>query len=323
MREFLSKLADVMRRRYLRRIYIDLNPSPSAATFIAGRGRSGTTWVTEVINYANDYRIIFEPFHPQKVPMSKHFGPRKYLRTTSSDPRYLEPVEAVLRGHLRSSWTDSRYGNLINRRRLIKSVRANLFLGWLHTHYPEVPIVLVLRHPYAVITSAMRRGWQPVLPTLMAQQALVEDHLGPFLDAIARARGAFEEHLVAWAIEHYVIFRQFAPGKIHLTFYENLVTNLESEIRRLFAFLGQDYRTQALQVADRPSSTTDGHRAAGIVGQHGLLEGWRDAVSVEQARRGFEVLRLFGLDRLYGSDSILPNSSAIPNLWATMGETAP
>ncbi len=306
MREFLHKAASFLRQRYLSRIYINLNPSPAAAVFIAGRGRSGTTLVTEIINYANDYRIIFEPFHPQKMAMSKHFGPRKYLHPSLSDPCYLKPMELVLRGRLRSSWTDSRYVKVISRRRLIKSVRANLFLGWLHAHYPEVPIVVVIRHPYSVITSAMRWGWQPVLPILMEQQALVEDHLGPFLGAIAEARGAFEEHLFAWAIEHYVIFRQLAPEEMHLTFYENLVTNPEEEIQRLFAFLGQAYQLKAVQVLAHPSSTTDQQRTADITSQHRLLEGWKSTVSNEQARRGFEILNLFGQDLLYSPDSVLP-----------------
>ncbi len=35
--------------------------------FVSGVGRSGTTWVANIINYANDYRFMFEPFHPQRV----------------------------------------------------------------------------------------------------------------------------------------------------------------------------------------------------------------------------------------------------------------
>ena len=45
--------------------HIDLNYSPSNTVLIAGSGRSGTTWLSEILNYNNDYRSIFEPFYPR------------------------------------------------------------------------------------------------------------------------------------------------------------------------------------------------------------------------------------------------------------------
>ena len=34
---------------------------------IAGVGRSGTTLLAETINYDNQFRLMFEPFHKYKV----------------------------------------------------------------------------------------------------------------------------------------------------------------------------------------------------------------------------------------------------------------
>ena len=41
--------------------------------FIAGIGRSGTTWVAETINYFNEFRILFEPFFPAKTKQLKDY----------------------------------------------------------------------------------------------------------------------------------------------------------------------------------------------------------------------------------------------------------
>ena len=42
-------------------IVIDMNNDISKAVIVAGAARSGTTWLGDIINYKNDYRLMFEP----------------------------------------------------------------------------------------------------------------------------------------------------------------------------------------------------------------------------------------------------------------------
>ena len=297
-------------QRLLRRMawmFIDVNPDPSASVLLAGKGRSGTTWMASLINRNNDYRVIFEPFNPDRVKTFQHFGRRKYIREDCQDPRYLLPVERVLTGRFRSAWSDAKNTRLLlARKRLIKTVRANLFLGWLKARYPTVPIVLAIRHPCAVVTSAMRRGWSPVLPYMLDQEDLVHDFLAPHLDVILGARDDFEQHVVAWCIEHYVILRQFQQGQIHLLFWENLYDQPERELEQLFSFLGRPCEEHSEISPRQPSTTTSRETRVALASGRDLLELWRAEVSKEQLKRCVTILSAFGLDQVY-SDDPLPN----------------
>lgn len=285
-------------------MFIDVNPDPSASVVLAGRGRSGTTWMADLINHSNDYRVIFEPFNPEQVAMCRHFGRRKYIREGSRDPRFLEPVTAILTGKFRSAWSDAQNRRLfLAQRRLIKTVRATLFLRWLKTCYPTVPIVLAMRHPCAVVSSALRLGWDPAVPDLLAQEDLVDDFLAPYLDRILGARDDFERHVFTWCIEHYVVLKQFRPGEIYLLFWENLCDQPEQELERVFGFLGKQYDGYSGASFRQPSSTTSKNTRGAIASGRNLVDLWRTEVSREQVKRSVQILSVFGLDQIYSDDS--------------------
>src|SRR6516165_9942427 len=78
------------RRRVARavfsRLFIDLGGAANNVVFLAGTGRSGTTWVSHFINYRNEYRYIFEPFPSPKANICTAFRYRQYLRPENDDP---------------------------------------------------------------------------------------------------------------------------------------------------------------------------------------------------------------------------------------------
>jgi hypothetical protein len=290
-------------------MFIDVNPDPSASVVLAGRGRSGTTWMADLINHNNDYRVIFEPFHPEQVAMCRHFGRRRYIRESSRDPRFLEPAEAILTGRLRSAWSDTQNTRLfLARRRLIKTVRATLFLRWLKTCYPSVPVVLAVRHPCAVVSSALRLGWDPAVPDLLAQEDLVDDYLTPYLDLILGARDDFERHVFTWCIEHYVALSQFRPGEIYLLFWENLCDQPERELERVLDFLGKQYVGHSGASFRQPSWTTSKKTRGAMDSGRNLVDLWRTEVSRELVKRSVQILSVFGLDQIYSDDS-RPNAT--------------
>jgi hypothetical protein len=263
--------------------------------FLAGSGRSGTTWLSGLVNHDSTYRQVFEPFHPAKVKDFRGFASKQYLRPEDRREEFLEPARKAVTGQLRSDWTD-RGGAFIVRRRLVKDIRANLLLGWLAENFPGMPIVLLLRHPCAVVASRLALGWRDNLDETMAQRDLVEDHLLPVERRIRAARDPFERHLFLWCIDNHVPLRQFQPGAVHLCFYENLVRNPEPELRRLFAFVGRDFDDGVLDKLGHPSFTSRR-------GERPSVEGWRGRVSGERLERAGEILGLFGLDRIYGPET--------------------
>ena len=279
-------------------LHVDLDRDHRNSVFLAGSGRSGTTWVSGIINHRNGYRLIFEPFHPG---ICKNFRRKQYLRPGDRREEYLEPARKVLTGGIRSSWTDRFNRKFVARRRLIKDIRANLLLGWMRENFPGMPIVLLLRHPCAIAASRLALGWRDSLPETMEQKELVEDFLSPVEAEIRAARNAFERHVFSWCIDNYVPLRQFAPGEIHLAFYENFVVYPEDEIRRLFTYLGEDLDGRVYRALRRPSPLSRN-------GGSPSVDTWRLSVSGAQLERAVEILGLFDLDRIYG-DGTMPDPS--------------
>jgi hypothetical protein len=297
--------------RLLGGLYVDLGQDHRDSVFLAGSGRAGTSWVSEIINYRGEYRYVFEPFHPGKVDVCKNFRSKQYLRPDDRREEYLEPARKVLTGALRSRWTDRFHRRFVARRRLIKDIRANLLLGWMRANFPGMPIILLLRHPCAVVASRLALGWKDNLSETMGQEELVEDFLRPMEPEIRGARDAFESHLFLWCIENYVPLRQFAPGEIHLAFYENFLARPEDEIGRLFSFLGRDFDERVYQTLNRPSPLSRKGDGPGVPS----VDSWRRHVAGARLERTVEVLGLFGLDRVYGEGAMPDPSGA----YALMG----
>jgi Sulfotransferase domain len=308
-------LAYLLQRSYSE-FYVDLNRDYRNSVFLAGSGRSGTTWVSAIINYKNEYRYVFEPFHSRKVEICKGFEHSQYLRPEDRREAFLRPARTILSGGLRSRWSDHLQRRFVSGRRLIKEVRANLMLGWIRANFPEMPIVFVLRHPCAVANSRtyLRRRWKPSLEDFLSQKELVEDFLEPFLGEMRSARTDFERHVFSWCIENYVPLKQLGSGEIHLIFYENLCEDPEGEVKRLFAFLSKGFDESVLQKMKQPSQFS--RPGSAVLAGERLVGGWRKHVTDAQLQRAIEILGLFGLDKVY-SEEAMPNPGGVLTLMGT------
>lgn len=171
---------------------IDLNADHRYTIFVAGTGRSGTTWLANILNFRNEFRYIFEPFDAGRVELWIGLSSIQYLQPDEIDNRYLHAATAIVSGRYRSRWTDAFNRRIISRRRLVKAIRANLLLRWLHANFPGIPIILLLRHPCAVVNSWLHLDWPPSIEeTFLEQPRLVEDYLHPYLGLIKGAKTFF------------------------------------------------------------------------------------------------------------------------------------
>ena len=140
--------------------YVDANADHRASVLVAGSGRSGTTWLAEVLNYDNRYRLVGEPFTREHVSMVRHFARLQYIRPDDDDDAFYNPVRAILEGRVRTPWTDNGNRRLIARSRLVKDDRCTLMLAWIRRRFPGMPIVYIRRHPCAVAYSRCRSHWR-------------------------------------------------------------------------------------------------------------------------------------------------------------------
>jgi hypothetical protein len=193
-------------------------------------------------------------------------------------------------------------------------VRANLFLKWLHGLFPEMPIVLLLRHPCAVAASRLRYDWHDDLNDFLEQDELIADLLSPFRDRMARVTDPFEKHIWRWCVENWVPLRQCAPGDIHLAFYEDFRHDPERAIGALFTFLRQPVRDSVFDRLNIPSRMA-WKSASEEATASKLGESWRRVITPAQLRQARDILELFGLHGIYGDD-MLPNKEAALSLMA-------
>jgi hypothetical protein len=312
MNSRLRRLAALRRRlrqrivaEAYRRCYRDPGPDAMTTAMVVGTGRSGTTWVAEVIDSQIPCRLMFEPFNPDRVGEFSRFHYFQYMPPDREHPDLLSFCNATMRGELRGPWVDGYLARLFPRLRLIKDIRPTLMLRWLKNQFPDVPVLYVLRHPCAVVLSRMRLNWatDQDVSRFLCQPQLVADHLSPYMDVIEAARTDEEKHAVVWCLSNLVPLRQFAGGGWTLLYYEHLKQRPETEVPRLFSALGVDFDSRVFSDLRLPSRTT--RHTRGGTSDRAVNAEWRHDLSVSQIDRVLKVVQAFGLDHIYG-DSVMP-----------------
>ena len=292
--------------RMNRRIFLDHNHDYRTTVFISGVGRSGTSWVSKVMNHKNEYRHVFEPFHPGEVKEARAFGYHRYLRPDNREAALLSAAKTILSGAFKSPWTDRYNKKRLVSGRIIKDIRTNLMLKWIHANFPGMPIVLLFRHPCAVANSRFQIHWDsgPELNRWLSHHELMEDFLEPFRSLIEDAKDDFEKHILFWCILNYVPLQQFRKGEIHLAFYEEFCVNPGAEIDRLFSFLNIEIDDRISDTLRKPSHQA--RKESPIITGDSLVDSWRKTVTPEQVQASLRILGAFGLAGIY-SESSMPN----------------
>lgn len=288
-----------------RRFYRDADRDTRHTLLVAGTGRSGTTWLAELLGARVSSRIMFEPFNPRMVRAFESFQYFHYMRPDRENAGLEDYCRAVFTGTIRHPWIDRQVDRLFPRYRIVKEIRANLFLRWLKNRFPELPIVFLIRHPCAVVASRMKLRWDTdgdMLP-LLSQPELMRDFLYEKADLIRDCRTPEQKHALIWCISNLVPLKQFAPGDLPVVFYENLVRSPETELPRVFKLLGLEYDEATLAGVSRPSATTIASSA--ILTGSDQVTRWKDELSPAQAESILAVVQGFGLGHLYG-DTAMP-----------------
>jgi hypothetical protein len=300
---------------------IDPDPAVARTLFLSSGARTGSTWASEVINFDNDFRYLFEPFS-MVVPLRPSWAPTlepddrlRYIRPSCDDADLKAQAELVLSGRFRHPEVDQYNYNsrVVFNRRLVKETKSNLFLKWLHQTFPEMKSILLLRHPIPTVLSRLYKKSETdagertaeYRRLMFGQPDLVADHLAPFRDVLERADTVIEQRLAVWCAQNYVPLRQFKTGEIHVMFYESLCVDPEGELQRLAAYLGEELSEakldRALRRVRRPSSTI--HRdVKEFPDGRDVISRWQKEANDEHLAAAKKLLSAFGLDKIYGED---------------------
>ena len=289
------------------RLYIDLNSRYQNSVLLSSLGRSGSTLVSDIINYNNNYRVIFEPFKHDIVKAARPFVYPSFIPLNIKNYEHSKAVDRVLTGNISGAWVDKDNRKVIASKRLIKDIRTNLMLGWIRNNYPDLPIVLLVRNPFATIESWMRAKWPADIPKkrILEQADLLSPILPEgILETYAAADTALKNHLFNWCINYYIPLLNAEKNNIHVTVYENYITNPDVEIKKLFDYLNIPFNNKVLHVSNKLSRTT--RSDSPLKSGDNILTAWRKKFTETEIADGIKILSLFGFDALYDYDTGLP-----------------
>jgi hypothetical protein len=316
---------------------------------LLGSGRSGTTWILDALASANGLRTIFEPLNPVPLPRAKPFA-NKYFGPHDHHPELKAYMDQVLYGAFSSTWTNYRYSKgalsparhpisssgdaylLAARykrffarflryqprrfsRRIVKFIRANLMIGWLRTHY-QAGMLLVLRHPAAVISSKMQRGgrfWsfgqdvqQEIYRGYLGDDSLRKSYFNGFdADAVAKD-DEVTGHAVMWCVENVHAYSTACQMGIPMTFYEELLLDREKEFSKMCSLLG--LKAPDATTLCRPSQQSSRDMKAQPTPIRSI-ERWKTTLNAVQQEKIHAVLEAFGVD-FYAMNDPLPTRRA-------------
>ncbi|UCH58531.1 MAG: hypothetical protein JSV61_09955, partial [Anaerolineales bacterium] len=127
--------------------YVNPDQDVRRSILVAGTARSGTTWLADLIASQIPCRMMFEPFNPELVPEYSSFHYFQYMPPGKQGIDFHTYARKVLSGEIRNRWIDRQNERVFPKYRLIKEIRVNLALKWLHENFPDVPILFIIRHP--------------------------------------------------------------------------------------------------------------------------------------------------------------------------------
>jgi hypothetical protein len=306
---------------------------PSRAVLVTGFWRSGTSVLLEMLCRALGAKSVFEPFRAGNVthdeillqrgidesyitepfmpfwkggwPAYHHHvqqaltgaTPGVFVRASRRSIRrkegYRSPIRAVL-GRIRDSF---------RRRVVIKSVRAHLILAHLAKAFSSRGVVHIRRDPRAVVASLKRKGWNWFREVSLADLLLhpQDGRQKAFIADIDEIKRADEGDGVArcaayWAITERYLRESNVPGLATLR-YEIMCRKGVSYVQNRLGHLeGLDLEADYLRGG---SASTEAEREN--VSAEERINGWKNVLEVDEARRVERTVARFGMEEHIGS----------------------
>ena len=235
---------------------------------VAGSGRSGTTWIVDVLAEANNLRTIFEPLNSFFVPEARIFA-NCYVRENAHEPELKGFMGKVIKGEYHNLWIDIRcnkanlipslsqmtslnglydfgafYKVFLRRSRkyireksfapITKLIRANLMLDWIEKNF-NARILFLVRHPGAVVASQIAAS--------KAKDGSVWDFNGPDKQGILSQYKNDEQLRKDYLDKYYEIFSEnLSPVAGHTLIWcvENILPIYNRQKKKRYVFFYED-----------------------------------------------------------------------------------
>jgi hypothetical protein len=297
---------------------------------VLGFGRSGTTWISDIISKSTGGLILFEPLHPCVAPLAETFA---YSYGDQSG-RLGAHLDDLLNKRIREKWLlrnhipvslDEVSDYLVD---MVweecaplgfKEIRANFLIRWLVDNL-GAKIVFVVRHPCATIASILRRtrfwlefGWEKHY-AMFLERTVLDPYYGSHeiahhQDIIASASTDTAKQAVMWAVTHALVLPELEALGLPVFHYEDFYAKPFAAARSMLHYLG--YAGEDVHPAHifTPSMTTMKtlhgiHEYEKILARKGSAFFWEDMLSEEDVATVMSLVQEFGVG-LYDSSGFV------------------
>jgi hypothetical protein len=271
-----------------------------------------------MISMSKTVGYIHEPFNPwhtkQRQGICHVEIPHWFLYINEENgPTYHDAIEDMLafRYHLLGgikgirSWEDAKqvrwqYKSFRRFRKdslrpLIKDPFALLSVEWLADMF-DFDMIIMIRHPAAVVSSIKRLGWGSPFRHLLRQPLLMRDYLSPFeaeLKAYAgEKQDIVDQTILIWRILYSVVseYKKKRPNWIFLR-HEDIASAPLAEFEKLFAQLGLNFTPQVRSAIQKhsaesnPVETPAGNAYDMKRDSRSLVTAWKNRLTPEEVQR--------------------------------------
>jgi Sulfotransferase family len=239
---------------------------PKSPVLVTGMHRSGTSWVGSMLCAGGDLVNIGEPLNVlNRQTIFRKRVELWYAHITEANeadflPYYRDalafkthPLADLARMRLGSPrdpfriarrWGDFFLGRAQGRRLLIKDPFAVFSIDWFVRRL-GCGVVVVVRHPVAVVSSLKRLGFVFDFENLLRQPSLMDERLRRFRPAIEASLESGDDVIGQGSLLWRIIYDSLEPADVRIVRHEDLSLEPVANCAQLYAELGLAFTPDA------------------------------------------------------------------------------
>jgi Sulfotransferase family len=272
--------------------------------------RGGSTWLMEIFAKIPGSIINWEPLDADSgvVPKEFKWGEMPNIPENDNTEEYAQLMNHILTMKKISTWTLKfcSFNSLIMGKQVItKCVRANQLIPWMINHFNfRYKPVYLLRHPIPVCISQIKN----FLPGARLEPFQVPDWINN--DAYKKHSGylnsmetLLQRQIALWCLRNSgIINHPHAGEKWIVVYYEDLVSDPENEVSKLFKKLSLDTPKKLGQFRKPSKSTNLNDFKEEPMEQ---LSKWKEDVNADELAKIEHIFNYFEI-KIYSAYNIYP-----------------
>ena len=198
--------------------------------YLIGLGRSGTTWLAEVINHKQNFKYLFEPLNYidiQNCPIDC----LEHIPINQENQELYNYLTSVYNGKFKDPWIYIFCGNQTSSRILVKCIdRALMIFPWHVRNFPNFSYIFLIRHPIPTALSRCAQKWEVFKDYMMqwiyGDPIIYKKYLSHVpMHIFDDSHSLFIKHVVYCCLFNYMMLKYKEEYKLALTvcFYEKLL----------------------------------------------------------------------------------------------------